>query len=124
MAITEITPTAVSLDTLFTIGGTTGTAINAADTMEIPYPKQGHLLVVILSSNNATAPTFTAGYGVAAGLGNLTMTAVANGVLNGYVFSSDRLLVKTGDGASALKGCLQIAWAASSAGYLAAYYLP
>ena len=122
MAITEIVPATVSLDTLFTIGGTTGTAINAANTMEIPYPKQGKLLVVILSSNNATAPTFTAGYGVAGKA--LTMTAVANGVLNGYVFSSDRVVVATGDGASALKGCLQIAWAGSSAGYLAAYYLP
>jgi hypothetical protein len=122
MAITEITPTAVSLDTLFTIGGTTGTAINAANTMEIPYPKQGKLLVVILSSNAATAPTFTKGYGVAGKA--LTMTAVGSGVLNGYIFSSDRVVVKTGDGSSAFKGCLQITWAGSSAGYLAAYYLP
>ena len=122
MAITEIVPATVSLDTLFVVGGTAGTAINAANTMEIPYPKQGKLLVVILSSDAATAPTFTAGYGVAGKA--LTMTAVASGALNGYVFSSDRVVVATGIGASALKGCLQIAWAGSSAGYLAAYYLP
>ena len=124
MAYTEITPTTVSLDTLFTIGGTSGTAINTSNTMEIPYPKQGKLLIVILSSNNATAPTFAAGYGVASGLGDLTMTAVASGVLNGYVLSSDRVVTATGDGTNAFKGCLNVSWATSSAGYLAAYYLP
>ena len=122
MAITEITPATVSLDTLFVVGGTAGTAIADTDTMEIPYPKQGKLLVVILSSDAATAPTFTAGYGVAGKA--LTMTAVGSGVLNGYIFSSDRVVVATGDGATPLKGCLQITWAGSSAGYLAAYYLP
>lgn len=124
MAYTEITPSTVSLDTAFTIGGTSGTAINASNTMEIPYPKQGKLLIVILSSNNATQPTFAAGYGVAKGLGALTPDAIASGVLNGFVVSSDRLVTKVGSGSNTLKGVLSVTWAASSAGYLAAYYLP
>ena len=52
------------------------------------------------------------------------MTAVASGVLNGYVLSSDRVVTATGDGTNAFKGCLNVSWATSSAGYLAAYYLP
>lgn len=124
MAYTEITPSTVSLDTAFTIGGTSGTAINASNTMEIPYPKQGKLLIVILSSHNDTAPTFAAGYGVAKGLGALTASAIASGVLNGFVLSSDRLVTKVGSGSNTLKGVLSVTWAANSAGYLAAYYLP
>lgn len=124
MAITEITPATVSLDTAFVIGGTAGTAINASNSMEIPYPKQGRLLIVILSAHNDTAPTFVAGFGVAAGLGTYTPTAIGSGVLQGFVLSSDRLMVAVGDGTNALKGCLQLSWAANSAGYLAAYYLP
>lgn len=124
MAYTEITPSSVSLDTAFTIGGTTGTAINASNTMEIPYPKQGKLLIVILSSHNDTAPTFAAGYGVAKGLGSYTPSAIASGVLNGFVVSSDRLVTKVGSGSNTLKGVLSVTWAANSAGYLAAYYLP
>ena len=124
MAYTEITPSVVSLDTAFAIGGTTGTAINASNTMEIPYPKQGRLLIVILSSHNDTAPTFAAGYGVAKGLGALSVGAIASGSLRGLVLSSDRLVTATGSGSSALKGCLSVTWAANSAGYLAAYYLP
>jgi hypothetical protein len=124
MAITEITPSSITLDTLFVVGGTEGTAINTSNTMEIPYPKQGKLMIIIISSNSNTSPIFTAGFGVSAGKGSLTMTAITSGALNGYIFSSDRLAVATGDGASAIRGCLQITWAASSAGYLKAYYLP
>ena len=124
MAYTEITPTSVSLDTAFTVGGTSGTAINASNTMEIPYPKQGRLLIIILSSNNATQPIFAAGYGVASGLGALEPDAITSGVLNGFVLSSDRLVNKVGSGTNTLKGILSVTWEASSAGYLAAYYLP
>lgn len=123
MAVTEITPTQASLDTAFALSQGAGTAINAANTMEIPYPKQGKLLIVIDSDHADTAATFSAGFGVSAGLGALTV-AVGNAAQSGVVLSSDRLKVLKGDGASALGGVLQIAWAANSAGFVRAYYLP
>ena len=100
MAITEITPSAVSLDTGFVLTTGAGTAINTSNTMEFAYPKQGHLLITIDSNHASTSASFTAGYGVAAGLGSLAC-AVGDTVMQGFVFSSDRLLVATGAGASA-----------------------
>lgn len=122
MAVTEITPTTVSLDTGFTMTQGAGTAINTSNTMEIPYPKQGHLLVTIDSDHADTEAQFTAGYGVSSGVA-LT-AAVGNTIIQGFIFSSDKALVAVGDGSSAFKGCLQITWAANSAGYIRAFYLP
>lgn len=126
MAVTEITPTQVVLDTAFSLSqGNVGspTAINAANTMEFPYPKQGKLLLVIDSDHADTAATFSAGFGVAKGLGTLTV-AVADTTQSGVIVSSDRLKVATGADTTPLKGVLQIAWAANSAGYVKAFYLP
>lgn len=125
MAVTEITPISISLNTAFTIGGTTGTAINTSNTMEIPYEKEKKLLIVILSAHNDTNATFAVGnMGVANGAGSLSTGTIGNGVLKGIIVTSDRLKQKTGAGSSARKGILNISWATNSAGYLAAYQIP
>jgi hypothetical protein len=123
MAVTEITPTAVVLDTAFALSQGAGTAINAANEMEIPYPKQGKLLIVIDSDHADTAATLKAGFGVAKGLGALTVS-VADTAQSGIVVSSDRLKVATGLGTNTLKGIIELDWAANSAGFVRAYYLP
>jgi hypothetical protein len=124
MAVTEITPITVTKDTIFNVVGTTGVAINAANEMEIPYPKEGRLMIVILSAHNDTNATFKAGFGVAAGLGTLATGTIANAAARGIIVSSDRLKVGKGLGTNAIRGVLEISWATNSAGYLAAYYLP
>lgn len=121
MAVTEITPTTATLDTAITFTQGAGTAINTANTMEIPYPKQGKLLIVIDSDHADTEAVLTAGYGVAGAAGSL---AVGNAACAGFIVSSDKNVIAVGDGASAFKGCVQITWATNSAGYLRAYYLP
>lgn len=121
MAVTEITPTTVKLDTGFTVTAGAGTAIDTGNTMEIPYPKQGKLLIVIDSDNAATNAVLSAGYGVAGAAGSL---AVANTATQGFIISSDKNVIAVGDGSSEFKGCVQITWATSSAGFLSAFYLP
>jgi hypothetical protein len=121
MAITEITPTTVTLDTGFTLTQGAGTAINTSNTMEIPYPKQGKLLITIDSDHADTEAVLSAGYGVAGAAGSL---AVGNTIIQGFIISSDKNVIAVGDGASAFKGCVQITWATNSAGYIRAFYLP
>ena len=72
MAVTTITPTAIALDTDVVISQGAGTAINTSNTMEIAYPKQGKLLIIVDSDHASTAAVFTAGVGVAKDLGALT----------------------------------------------------
>lgn len=127
MAITEITPTALVKGTtegVVTQGA--GTAINVADTMEILYPKEGKLLLWVDSDHASTAAVISAGdSGVATGtnLGAKTW-AIGNAVAEIFLPDSDRHLKKTGAGASAFKGCIEISWVTDSAGYVRAFYLP
>lgn len=124
MAVTEITPTSLSLDTAQAITQGTGTAINDSNTMEIQYPKQGKLLILIDSDHADTAATFSAGdAGVAVGLGDLEV-AVGDTAMKAVIVSSDRLLQDVGLGTNTLPGVLEISWATNSAGYVQAYYLP
>lgn len=125
MAVTEVTPT--SLVKGVTEGVVTqgaGEAINTANTIEILYPKEGKLLLVVDSDHASTAAVISAGdSGVATGLGAYTW-AVGNGVSEIFLPDSDRHLLKKGDGSSAFRGCIEISWATDSAGYLRAFYLP
>lgn len=115
MAVTTITPTQMSLDTDTVISQGAGTAINTANTMEIAYPKQGKLIIIIDSDNAATEATFTAGVGVASGAGTLAW-AVADTTCEMMVLSSDRFVKSDGN--------VEITWAGSSAGFVRAFYLP
>lgn len=124
MAVTEITPTSLVPGTEQVISQGAGTAINASNTIEIVYPKEGKLLLIVDSDHADTAAVISAGdSGVAAGLGALTW-AVADTTQEMLVVNSDRHLIATGSGASTLKGIIEISWAANSAGYIRAFYLP
>jgi uncharacterized protein with LGFP repeats len=124
MAVTEITPTQMSLDTAITITAGAGTAIVAANTMEFAYPKHGKLLIIIDSDHADTAATFTASdYGINAGLGSLEV-AVGNGLMKAVIVDSARLNQSVGSGANTLPNVLEVSWAANSAGFVRAFYLP
>lgn len=124
MAVTEITPTQMSLDTAITITAGAGTAINDANTMEFPYPKQGKLLIIIDSDHADTAATFTASdFGPNKGLGALSV-AVGSGLMKAVIVDSARLNQDVGDGANSLRNVLEVSWASNSAGFVRAFYLP
>jgi hypothetical protein len=124
MAVTEVTPTTFAMETDVVATGSGGTAINASNTIEYLYPKQGKLLLMILSSHANTAAYIAAGdSGVAKGLGAYTW-AVGNAIYEMLIVDSDRHLIAVGDGSSAFKGCISISWHADSAGYIRAWYLP
>lgn len=115
MATTTITPTTISKNSGQLVTQGTGTAINTSNTMEIAYPDEGRLLVLIDSDNAATSATFAAGFGVDSGLGSLAV-AVADTKMTAVVLDSARFKDSSGN--------LSITWAASSAGFVQAYYLP
>ena len=115
MAETAITPAVVSRNTAFVLTPGAGTAINDANTMAIPYPVDGKLLIVIDSDHASTAATFAVGHGVAAGQGTLTV-AVGDTVESAVIIDTDRFKQADGD--------VIISWATNSAGFLRAFYLP
>jgi len=124
MAVTEITPTAMSLDASVVVSQGAGTAIDAAKTMEFAYPKHGKLLILIDSDHADTAATFTASdYGINAGFGALEV-AVADTTMEMVVLDSARLNQNVGEGANTLPNVVEITWAANSAGFVRAFYLP
>lgn len=124
MAVTEITPTTFAMETDVVATGAGGTAINPSNSMEMLYPKQGKLLLMILSAHANTAAYIAAGdVGVAVGLGAYTW-AVGNAVYEMLIVDSDRHVIATGSGSSAFKGCISITWHADAAGYIRAWYLP
>lgn len=118
MATVALTPTQLSVDTAAVITQGAGTAIVAANTNTISYPKDGELLILIDSDHADTAATIAVSdYGVAKGQGTVTYS-VADTVQSLFVVgSSSRFKIAAGDKIS-------ITWAANSAGYIRAYYLP
>ena len=123
MAITELTPTTFAKETDVVATGAGGLAITAADTIEIKYPKEGKLLLMILSSHaNCAAYIKKGDSGVAKDLGAYTW-AVGNAVYEMLIVDGDRHLLATGAGANAFKGCIEISWHADSTGFIRAWYL-
>lgn len=118
MATVALTPTQLTVDTAAVITQGAGTAIVAADTNTIPYPKDGELLILIDSDNAATEATIAVSdFGVSKGQGTASY-AVANTVQSLFVVgSSSRFKINAGDEIS-------ITWAAGSAGFIRAFYLP
>jgi len=115
MSVTTITPTQMVAGTAIVVTAGIGTAINTANTMSIAYPQQGKLLIYIDSDHTDTSASMAAGDGVSAGLGAQAV-AVGNTVASMFVVDSDRVVNSSGN--------VVITWAANSAGFLAAWYLP
>ena len=116
MATVAITPTQLSVDDGSAITQGAGTAIVAANTNTIAYPRDGKLLLVIDSDHADTAATVAAGFGVAAGQGSVEY-AVADTVSELIVVGPSSKLKNT-------SGNVSITWATNSAGYIRAFYLP
>jgi hypothetical protein len=117
MATVAITPTRMVSDTGVVITPGAGTAIVAANTNTIAYPKDGELLITIDSNHADTAATIAASdYAVASGLGSTTL-AVGDTV---------EKLFSIGESAryKLANGSISITWAANSAGFITAWYLP
>jgi hypothetical protein len=117
MAVVAITPTALVTGTASAdLPVTAGTAINAANTNTIAYPKEGKLLLVL---NNTYAGskdiTIAAGNGLSAGQGALTITMAQDDVKFVIVNSSRH---KNTD------GNIVLSYAASTTGFVQAFYLP
>jgi hypothetical protein len=118
MAVTAITPAQLAYNTASAdLPDAGGTAIDAADTMSFVYPKEGKLLIEL---NNTFAGskdfTFTASdFGVARGQGNLVI-AMAQDDVRFVVLESSRF--KHADGKC------HLGFAASTTGFVKAFYLP
>lgn len=125
MAVTELTPTAITqgvTEAVVTQGA--GEAVNTSNTVEIKYPKNGKLLLWLDSDHASTAAIIAKGNtGVNIDKGAYTW-AVGNAAAEMFIPESDRHLITKGDGSSDWRGIIRISWAANSAGYLKAFYLP
>lgn len=117
MSVTTLTPVAIAKNVAtadIKIAG--GTAINASNTMEVAYPQEGSLLILI---NNTYAgsktATISAGDFLAAGQGDLAVPIGQDEVV-GLVLSSDRFKQST--------GVISISFAASMTGFVKTLSLP
>lgn len=115
MAETTISPTTLTANTASVISQGGGTAINTSNTMHFAYPKEGRLLILIDSDHASTSATIGAGAFIAAGKGTSTV-AVANGAMSMFFVEGDRHVDEDGE--------VVITWAADSAGYVRAFYIP
>lgn len=124
MAVTEITPTQMVYNTGVEISQGAGTAINASNTMEFAYPKQGKLIIIVDSDHADTSASFAASdFAAGRGLGAVTF-AVGNTKEYMIVVNSTQCVRKVGEGSNSLRDVLKITWAANSAGFVRAFYLP
>lgn len=114
MAITVITPTRMTSDTAIVVTAGIGTAINTSNSMTVAFPKDGELLIYIDSNHADTAATIAAGFGVDA---QTTLYEVDDTVASMFIVGSSAKNKSSG-------GLISITWAANSAGFLAAFYLP
>lgn len=117
MAVTTLTAVQLAFNTPSAeskIAG--GTAIDAAKTMEVLFPKDGKLLLVINNTYaGAKVITVSAGDFTAKGLGAVAITCAQAGVYF-FVPSSDQL--KQSDGK------LELSFEASTTGFVQAFLLP
>lgn len=114
MSETALTPTQLVSDDGSAITQGAGTAINTSNHMTIPYPKDGHLLIVIDSDHGSTVGTVVAGFGVDS---QSVAYAVASGV-------SELIVVGSSAKTKNSEGEIRIDWATDSAGWVRTFYLP
>ena len=117
MATVAITPTTLTTNTASAdLPIASGTAIVAANTNTFAYPKEGKLLIML---NNTTAAskvfTFAAGEFDSAGVGALTVTMAQNDV---------RFIVLESSRFKDTDGNVSLTYAASTTGFVQAFYLP
>ena len=118
MAITALTPTRLVSMTGVVVTAGAGTAINDANSMTIPYPKDGELIITIDSNHADTAATVAASdYAVSAGLAPTTM-AVGDTIIHMFVIGESAKYKKSTD------GLISLTWATNSAGFITTWYLP
>ena len=118
MADTVVTPTALVKDAMSADLPVTGmTAIVAANNHKIAMPREGRLLIV-LNNTFAGAKVFTVNSGnerfVAQGVGDLALSLAQDDVRY-LMVSSDRFLNSDGD--------IDITVAASTTGFIGAFYI-
>lgn len=118
MAVTTLTATTLVKDTMSAdLAITSGTAIDASKTMEVAYPQEGKLLLV-LNNTFAGAKVFTVDAGdfnIASQKGALAMSLAQDDV-RFLVVSSDRFKKQT--------GVLSLSFEASTTGYVMAFLIP
>jgi hypothetical protein len=117
MAVTVVTPAQLEFNTMSAdLPLAAGTAIDAANTMTFLYPKEGKLLIELNNTfAGAKVFTFAAGVGTASGLGALALELAQDDVRY-VVLSSDRLKDAAGK--------VTLSFAASTTGFVKAFYLP
>lgn len=117
MAVTTVTATALAVNTPSAdLPVTAGTAINASNTMQIAYPREGKLYLVLNNTYaGSKAITVTAGEYLSNGIGALTVTMAQDDVFHLIVDSSR---FKDFD------GFINLSFAASMTGYVQAFSLP
>lgn len=118
MATTVITAVQMAVNVGDVITPGAGTAIVAADTMKVLYPREGKLLIIVDSDNAATQINFTETDQFTGKLpaSQALQFAVGNTVMSMIMVESDRH--KAND------GHLIWIWAASSAGFVRVFLLP
>jgi hypothetical protein len=117
MAITTITATALTVDTVSAdLPVTAFEAINASNTISVAYPREGKLLLV-LNNTFAGAKVFTVGAGdyLSNGVGAYAITMAQDDV---------RYLIVDSSRFKDFDGTINITFAASTTGYVGAFSLP
>lgn len=117
MATVAITPTTLSVNTVSAdLPITAGTAIVAANTNTIAYPKEGKLLIILNNTfAGAKVFTFAAGDYYSEGQGNLALSLAQDDVKY-IVLESSRF--KDSD------GNINLTYEAATTGFVMAFYLP
>lgn len=117
MAVVAITPTELTVGTASAdLPITAGTAINAANTNTISFPKERKLLLVLNNTfAGSKAITISAGEGVAKGQGDLTLTLAQDDV---------KFLIVDQARHKDFDGNITLSYAASMTGYVQAFTLP
>ena len=117
MAVTTLTATQLALNTVSADLPVTGmTAIDATKTMEVAYPQQGKLLLV-LNNTYAGEKVFTISAGEYLGLGQGAYAiAMAQADVRYLVVDSMRH--------KKMDGVLEISFAASTTGFVGAFLIP
>lgn len=114
MATVALTPVQLVSDTGVVITQGAGTAIVAANTNTIAYPKDGNLIILIDSDHADTAATLAAGFGIDA----QTETYAVGDTIQHMIVVGASTKFKN------VSGLLSMTWAANSAGFIRCYYVP
>jgi precorrin-6B methylase 1 len=118
--MTDLTPTTLTLDTASaTLAIASQTAFTDASDIDIAYPQEGKLLIIINSTYaGANTATIAAGDGLASGVGDYEITTAQNGVY--YVVISSSRFKTLAAGA----GTINVTFGTSNTGFIHALYIP